>query len=33
MVYGSASDEGDVLKQPELLERAYKLGVKLGTGA
>jgi multimeric flavodoxin WrbA len=30
MVYGTASDEGDVLKQPELLERAYKLGVKLG---
>jgi multimeric flavodoxin WrbA len=30
MVYGSANDEGDVLKQPELLERAYQLGAKLG---
>jgi multimeric flavodoxin WrbA len=30
MVYGTASDEGDVLKQPELLGRAYKLGAKLG---
>ena len=29
MVYASANDEGDVLKQPELLERAYKLGVQL----
>jgi len=30
MVYGTANNEGDVLKQPELLERAYKLGIKLG---
>lgn len=29
MVYGTANDEGDVLKQPELLEQAYKLGGKL----
>jgi multimeric flavodoxin WrbA len=33
MVYGTANDEGDVLKQPELLGRAYKLGAKLGTSA
>jgi multimeric flavodoxin WrbA len=31
MVYGTASQEGDVLKQPELLGQAYKLGVKLGS--
>ena len=31
IVYGTAMDIGDVLKQPELLERAYKLGQKLGT--
>jgi multimeric flavodoxin WrbA len=30
MVYGTASNEGDVLKQPELLERANQLGAKLG---
>jgi len=30
MVYGTANDEGDVLKQPELLGRAYNLGAKLG---
>jgi multimeric flavodoxin WrbA len=30
MVYGTASDEGDVLKQPALLESAYLLGTKLG---
>jgi multimeric flavodoxin WrbA len=30
MVYGTANKEGDVLNQPELLERAYKLGEKLG---
>jgi multimeric flavodoxin WrbA len=30
MVYGTASNEGDVLKQPDLLGRAYKLGAKLG---
>ena len=29
MVYGTASNEGDVLNLPELLERAYKLGEKL----
>jgi len=29
IVYGSAMDVGDVSKQPELLERAYKLGQKL----
>jgi multimeric flavodoxin WrbA len=32
IVYGTAMDEGDALKQPALLERAYELGVKLGTG-
>lgn len=32
MVYGTANDEGDVLKQPELLEQAYKLGEKLTSG-
>jgi multimeric flavodoxin WrbA len=32
MVYGTASNEGDVLNQPELLERAYKLGEKLACG-
>ena len=30
MVYGTAMNEGDVLRQPELLERAYQLGEKLG---
>ena len=29
MVYGTASDIGDVQKQPELMEHAYKLGQKL----
>lgn len=29
LVYGTASDVGDVQKQPELLERAYKLGEAL----
>jgi multimeric flavodoxin WrbA len=29
MVYGSASDIGDVEKQPELMENAYQLGAKL----
>ncbi len=29
MVYGSASDIGDVQKQPVLIERAYKLGQKM----
>jgi multimeric flavodoxin WrbA len=30
IVYGTASNEGDVLNQPKLIERAYKLGQKLG---
>jgi hypothetical protein len=30
MVYGSASDPGDVEKQPELLQKAYQLGLQLG---
>ena len=30
MVYGSVSDEGEVEKMPKLMERAYKLGQKLG---
>ena len=30
IVYGSASDPGDVEKQPELMERAYQLGQRLG---
>ena len=29
MVYGSASDIGDVEKQPELMEKAFQLGEKL----
>jgi len=29
MVYGTASDIGDVQKQPELMEKAHKLGLKL----
>ncbi len=29
IVYGSASNEGDVLSQPKLMERAYMLGQKL----
>jgi multimeric flavodoxin WrbA len=32
IVYGTAMDIGDVQNQPELLERAYKLGQKLGAG-
>jgi multimeric flavodoxin WrbA len=32
MVYGTASNEGDILNQPELLEHAYKLGEKLIIG-
>ena len=31
MVYGTANDIGDVEKQPELMERANKLGQKLAT--
>jgi multimeric flavodoxin WrbA len=30
IVYGTASNEGDVLNQPKLMERAYLLGQKLG---
>jgi len=30
IVYGTASNEGDVLSQPKLMERAYMLGQKLG---
>jgi multimeric flavodoxin WrbA len=33
IVYGTALNEGDVLSQPMLLERAYKLGQKLGAGS
>jgi multimeric flavodoxin WrbA len=32
MVYGSAYEIGDAEQQPELMERAYQLGQKLGTG-
>jgi multimeric flavodoxin WrbA len=31
IVYGTAMDIGDVAKQPELMERAFMLGQKLGT--
>jgi multimeric flavodoxin WrbA len=30
MVYGTMSDVGDAVKQPELMEQAYQLGQKLG---
>jgi multimeric flavodoxin WrbA len=30
MVYGTANSVGDVQKQPDLLQQAYKLGQKLG---
>lgn len=30
MVYGSASDVGDAEKQPELMQAAFELGLKLG---
>jgi multimeric flavodoxin WrbA len=33
MVYGTANNEGDVLNQPKLMEQAFKLGEKLGTGS
>ncbi len=33
VVYGSASNPGDILKQPEILEKAYQLGHKLGTAS
>ena len=29
MVYGSASDPGEILKQPNLLEQAFQLGEKI----
>ncbi|MFC1996283.1 flavodoxin family protein [Chloroflexota bacterium] len=32
MVYGSAQEIGDAEKQPELMQQAYQLGLKLGTG-
>lgn len=32
IVYGTAMDEGDVQKQPGLLDRAYQLGEKLALG-
>jgi multimeric flavodoxin WrbA len=31
-VYGTANEEGDVLLQPELMEKAYRLGRKLAGG-
>ena len=31
LVYGTAMDVGDVQKQPDLMQRAYKLGEKLGS--
>ncbi len=31
IVYGSANDAGAIEQQPELLEKAYKLGQKLGS--
>ena len=31
IVYGTANNEGDVLSQPKLIERAYMLGQKLGS--
>jgi len=33
MVYGTAHHIGDAEKQPELMERAYKLGQQLGSGS
>lgn len=32
IIYGTAMDIGDVLNQPELMQRAYQLGEKLGKG-
>ncbi len=32
IVYGSVSDIGDAQKQPELMEQAHKLGMKLAAG-
>jgi len=31
LVYGTANDVGDVLKQPKILEQAYQLGEKLAS--
>ena len=31
IVYGTAMKEGDVVNQPDLMQRAYKLGQKLGS--
>jgi multimeric flavodoxin WrbA len=33
MVYGAASDAGDIETQPKLLEQAYSLGRKIGSAA
>jgi multimeric flavodoxin WrbA len=33
MIYGTAHQIGDVEKQPELMERAYQLGQRLGEGS
>ena len=33
MVYGSANKVGDIEKQPDLLQKAYQLGLKLGASA
>ena len=33
LVYGSASDPGEIASQAELMKRAYALGQRLGTGA
>lgn len=32
LVYGTANDIGDIQKLPDLMERAYQLGEKLGSG-
>ena len=32
LVYGSASDPGEIATQPELMQRAYALGRRLATG-
>lgn len=32
IVYGTASEVGDVLKQPELMQKAFRLGQMLGKG-
>lgn len=33
MVYGSVNEVGDALKQPELMQQAYRLGQRLGEAA